>query len=102
MSTSTAVQEARKKMQLKRLEAKGKKDYPAFYAAQPQQVERARTNAEWRDARQAAVVAAEALEIATITGEGLEAAKETYAIASLVAERAQPGRHTTSAGLIGA
>jgi len=46
MSTPNSVQEAKKQMQLARLEQKGKKGYTKFYAELPQQVERARKNAE--------------------------------------------------------
>jgi S-methylmethionine-dependent homocysteine/selenocysteine methylase len=104
MSNSPAVQAARKKMQLARLEAKKKEGYPAFYAAQPYQVERAKLNKEYQVARNNLSAANEALEIALITGEGLNAAKEAQAIAALVAERSKPPRRgaTSSAGLTGA
>lgn len=97
MSNSPAVQAARKDMQLARLEAKGKKNYPAFYAAQPQQKVRAKKNAEWLAARNALKAANEALEIAEITGVGLEAAIEAQAVAALVAERTKPGKSGSSA-----
>ena len=104
MSNSPAVQAARKKMQHARLEAKGKEGYPAFYAAQPYQVERAKLNKEYQDSLNNLKAANEALEIATITGEGLQTAKEAQAIAALVAERSKPPRRgaTASAGLSGA
>ena len=102
MSASPAVQAAKKKMQLARL--KEKEDnldgYPEFYANQPAQLERARVGQIFKDAKAALRVANEALEIAIITGEGLEAARETQAIAAKVAEMAQlPQRGTTGAGL---
>ena len=104
MSNSPAVQAARKKMQLARLERKGDEDYPTYYANQPFQVERARENKEYQAAQQASKNAAEALAVAKITGEGLEAAKETAAIAALVAERTKPASRgaNASAGLTGA
>ncbi len=102
MSNSPAVQKARKDMQLARLKKKGSKDYPAFYAAQPLQVELARKNNEYRAAQQALRNANEAFEIARITGEGLDAARETQAIASLVAERSKPTSGAAAANLSGA
>jgi len=98
MSNSSAVQEARKKMQLARLEKKGDDDYTEFYVNQPLQKERARKNAEWRKARRDLANAAEALEVAEITGEGLQAAKEQHAIAALVVERLNPGARGAGMG----
>ncbi len=102
MSASPAVQAAKKKMQLARLKEKedNLEGYPEFYANQPAQVERARLSQIFKDAKAALRVANEALEIAVITGDGLEAARETQAIAAKVAEMAQPlQRGTTGAGL---
>ncbi len=99
MPTPNTVQEAKKQMQLARLEQKGKKGYAKFYAAQPQQVERARRNAEWRAARDAAKQAQTNFDIAEITGKGLEAAREALQIAILVAERTQPGRRGGNASV---
>ena len=98
MSNSSAVQEARKKMQLARLEKKGDDDYVAFYANQPLQQERARKNAEWRKAQRDLANAAEDLAVAEITGEGLQGAKEKHAIAALVVERLNPGSRSAGVG----
>ncbi len=94
MTTSPAVQAAKKKMQLARLEKKENdpEGYPEYYANQPAQLERAQAFKVYRDARQALKDADEALEVAIVTGEGLERAKETQAIAALVVERARPPR----------
>ncbi len=101
MSNSPAVQAAKKEMQLARLEAKGKKNYPKFYANQPLQLVRAAKNAEWRSAKRTLQAAKEALEVAEITGEGLSEAQEAFAIAALVAERAKPGRDRIAISLTG-
>jgi len=92
MSNSSAVQAARKKMQLSRLEQKGTAGYVSYYASQPLQVEKARKNADWKAALKSLRDANEAFAVAEITGEGLEAARETQAIAALVAERSKPAR----------
>lgn len=102
MSTSPAVQEARKTMQIARLEQKGKKTYAKFYAAQPFQVEAAKKNAAHRATLKAFELANEALEIAEITGEGLNAAKEAQAIAALVVERSTPVHASSTSNLSGA
>ena len=99
MSNSPAVQAARKEMQLARLKKKDSKDYPKFYANQPFQVERARQNAEWRAARDTAEAANEALEVASITGKGLEAAKEAAAVANLVAARLKPASRSSGSSV---
>jgi len=101
MSNSPAVQKARKKMHLARLEAKKGKNYAAYYAEQPEQVERAKKNAEFLKARQRLVEANEALEIATITGENLEEAKKAQAVAALVVERTKPASGRATASLQG-
>lgn len=106
MSTSPEVQAARKKMQKLRLEAKKLnkgKDYPAYYAAQPFQVERARMNKEYHAAQQKLKDANNALEVAEITGESLEEAKKAQAIAAIVEQRSKPARRgeSASAGLTG-
>ena len=97
MSNSPEVQAARKKMQLARLEKKGDADYPEFYANQPMQKVRAQKNADSHAARDALKAANLALEIAEITGEGLQAAQEAQAIAALVAERSHPGKRGADA-----
>lgn len=97
MSNSPAVQAARKEMQLKRLEAKKGKNYPAYYASQPAQVEKAKANKAYAESRSNLRDANEALEIATITGVGLVAATEAQAIAALVAERSKPVRGKSGA-----
>lgn len=99
MSNSPAVQAARKEMQLARLEKKGDEDYPTYYANQPEQVERARSNREWQEARDNAKAANEALEVATITGKGLEAAKEAAAVANLVESRLKPATRGSDAAV---
>lgn len=99
MSVSPAVQAARKQMQMKRLDAKQNdlENYPAFYAAQPAQVERARVSKIYKDAIRTLKDADDVLEVAIITGEGLESAQEARAIAAKVAEMAQPPRRGASA-----
>ena len=74
MSVSPAVQAAKKKMQLARLKEKkdNLKGYPEFYAKQPAQVERARINQIYKDAQASLRASNEVLEVAIITGEGLE------------------------------
>lgn len=102
MSNTPAIQKARKKMHLARLEAKKGKNYTAYYAGQPEQVERAKQNEKFLEARRNLVKANEALEIATITGEGLEDAKKEQAVAALVVERTKPVRGGAVANLQGA
>jgi len=99
MSVSPAVQAAKKKMQLARLDRKENdlENYPEFYANQPAQLERARVSQIFKDAKATLRVANEALEISIITGEGLEAAREGQAIAAKVVEMAQPSRRGASA-----
>jgi len=96
MSNSPAVQAARKKMQEARLAQKSSnpENYPAFYASQPAQVERARLWDAYSNSVDTLNKAREDLEVALITGENLDAAKEAYAIASLVAERTKPPAHS--------
>lgn len=104
MSASPAVQAAKKKMQLKRLDEKENnlENYPEFYANQPAQIERARLSKIYKDAQRAAREAQEVLDVAVITGEGLEAAREASAIATKVAEMHRPPRAgVTGAGLGG-
>lgn len=98
MSNSSAVQEARKAMQLARLEKKGDDDYTEYYANQPLEKERARKNAEWRKAQRDLATAAEDLAVAEITGEGLQGAKEKHAIAALVVERLKPESRSVGVG----
>jgi len=102
MPTPNTLQEAKKQMQLARLEQKGKKGYATFYANQPQQLVRAKKNTKWRQSKQDLREANSALAIAEVTGEGLVAAQETQAIAALVVERTQPSKASASAGLSGA
>lgn len=101
MSVSPAVQAAKKKMQLARLDVKENdlENYPEYYANQPAQVEKARLNKILKDAEQVLRDANEALEVAVITGEGLETAREAQAIAAKVVEMSQPPRPSTSIGL---
>ena len=102
MSVSPAVQAAKKKMQLARLEVKENdlENYPEYYANQPAQIERARVSKIYKDAQQVLREANEALEIAIITGENLETVREAQAIAAKVVEMATPRRRgTTGAGL---
>ncbi len=98
MSNSPEVQAARKRMQLARLEQKGKKKYPEFYANQPFQKERAKRNETFRVNKETLREANLALEIAEITGENLEEAKHNQAVAALVVERSHPGRRADEAG----
>jgi hypothetical protein len=99
MIASEAVRAARKKAHLARIKEKKGKDYPAFYAAQPLQLVKAKTNAEIAAARQAAKDAAETLALAEITGENLAMAQERAAVAALVVEkmRAQANRRLGAA-----
>ncbi len=102
MSNSPAVRAARKDMQLKRLEekAKGKKgDYPSFYANMPFQKVRAAKNETFRANKQAVKDAQDALDVAEVTGDGLEEATQALAVAELVASRSEPGRRGSSATL---
>lgn len=92
----SAVHEAKKRMQLARLERKLEDDYVSWYKEQPQQVERARLQAQHKAAIQTLKDANEALQVAEITGENLEAAREAQAIAALVVERSQPPRRSAS------
>ena len=106
MTAPKTVQEALKDMQLARLKKKkaSPKDYPAFYAKLPFQVERAKQHAVHRTKVQALKDANEVLAVAEITGEGLEQAKHDQAVAVLVVERSQPPRRgaRAAAGLSGA
>ncbi len=99
MSASPAVQAAKKRMQLARLEAKANDldNYPEFYAKQPTQIERARLFKIYKEQQQKLREADEALEIAAITGEGLEEAQKEQAIATLVVERARPDKRSMGA-----
>ncbi len=95
MNTSAGVQEAKKAKQLERLEAKKSagedpEGYAKYYASQPLQIERAKKHEAHQEALQSLRNANEALAIAEITGENLETARQEQAIATLVAERAQP------------
>jgi hypothetical protein len=99
MIASERVRDARKKAQLARLDKKGKKDYAKYYANQPLQKVKAAKNEELRSARQALKDAAENLAVAEVTGENLEAAQESAAIANLVVtklEDAKRGRPVVS------
>lgn len=84
MMVSQTVRDARKKAQLNRLDRKGDKDYPQFYANQPQQLVKAQANEQIRLDKLAVRETAEALQIAEITGEGLLAAQEKATVAQLV------------------
>jgi hypothetical protein len=88
MIGSEKVRAARKKQQLARLKAKGKKDaaetYPAYYAAMPAQKVKAAAAEQIRLDRQDVKDTAEALQIAEITGDGLLAAQEKHEVAKRV------------------
>ena len=73
-------------MQLKRLEEKEKNldGYPAFFANQPLQLVRAEKEKELKDAQANLRAAADDLQVAEVTGEGLAAAREAHAIAHQV------------------
>ncbi len=104
MAVSERVQKARKAAQIARLKKKGSKDYPEYYANQPLQRVKAAANKEIRRAKQAVVEAREDLEVAEITGEGLESAQEALVVTRLVVEkleaakRESPGAVLSSAG----
>jgi hypothetical protein len=103
---SARVQKARKAAHKKRLAEKkaNLKGYPEFYANQPLQKVRAAKNEEIRSANANYVVAVEDLQVAQITGEGLEAAQEAVAVSGLIvqnleqAKRERPGVRLTNAG----
>ena len=106
MGAPTTIQEARKQQQEERHARKAKiktdkdaQDYAAWFASQPQQVERAAQFDKWLAAVKAADAAAVTLGIAEITGEDLEQAKHDHAVAVLVAERSKPGRRSTASSL---
>ena len=84
MMTSQMVRDARKRAQLNRLDRKVNKDYPQFYANQPQQLVKAQANEQIRLDKLAVRETAEALQIAEITGEGLLLAQEKATVAQLV------------------
>ena len=94
MGMTKRVQAARKEAQEKRLARKGKKDYPEFYANQPLQKVKAAANEEIRRAKQSAKDAAEDLEVAEITGEGLEAAQEAAMAAYMLVAKLEAGKRT--------
>jgi len=102
MAAPKTVQEARKAMQTARLKKKGSKDYPTFYANQPLQKVKAEANAKLQGSKAALKAANEALQIAEITGEGLEAAQKAQAIAALVVQKTTPVSAGSSASLSGA
>lgn len=91
---SERVQAARKAAQKKRLAMKGKKDYPEFYANQPLQKVKAAQNEEIRAAKAAYVDAVEDLQVAQITGEGLETAQEMVAVTGLVAQNLEAAKNS--------
>jgi hypothetical protein len=94
MGMTKRVQAARKEAQEKRLNAKGKKGYPEFYANQPLQKVKAAANEEIRKAKQSAKDAAEDLEVAEITGEKLEAAQEAAMAAYMLVAKLEAGKRT--------
>lgn len=89
MIASQRVRDARKAVQLKRVDVKENdpEGYGEFYANQPSELVRAARHDEVRAARNALSTANEDLQVAEITGEGLVAAQEAQAIAALVVER---------------
>jgi len=86
MQASEKVRAARKEMQLKRLKVKEENPdgYAEFYSNQPFQKVRAAKEKEVKDARTALRAAEEDLQVAQVTGDGLAAAQEQHAIATLV------------------
>lgn len=104
MQASTKVRAARKKMQIDRLAAKGDKtaDYLTYYANQPLEKVRAAQNEEKKAARGALRDATENLAVAEITGEGLKAAQESVAIASLVVHKLNTRGASAGSSLTGA
>jgi len=87
MQTSEKVRAARKKMQEDRLAKKGDPNYAEFYASQPLQRVKAAKNDEMKAARKALRDATENLQVAEVTGEGLQAAQEAQAVAALVVHK---------------
>ncbi len=86
MIGSPKVREARKVAQKARIAAKKKgkgNDYAKFFANQPQQLVKAQINEKIHAARDELKDAAEALQIAEITGDGLLAAQEAAQVANL-------------------
>jgi hypothetical protein len=94
MGAPTTVQEAKKAQQLERVKRKGgiktakdAREYAGWYGKQPQEVERARSHATHQEHVVSLAAAAEALDVAMITGERLDEAKHEFAVAELVAAR---------------
>lgn len=95
MSLPERVQAARKKVQTKRLDAKTKKGYIdhcgkdglvdklGFFASQPLQLLKAAQNEKIRLARMDYVATQEDLEVAEITGDGLQEAQQKFVVAGL-------------------
>ena len=104
MLGSAKVRAARKAAQKARLKKKGSKDYPEFYAKQPQQLVKAAAQAKIQIKKQELNEAIETLQVAEITGEGLLVAQEAAQIARLVvnkledAERPSTQIQLTAAG----
>lgn len=84
MAISAKVQAARKQKQKERLKRKGKPDYPEYYANQPLQKIKAEENEKIRKAKQDVRDAAEDLQLAQHTGEGLKAAQEAVQVTRLI------------------
>lgn len=104
---SAVVQEARKKMQLRRLAEKERagedpEGYATYYANQPLQLVKAARNKIFADANAALRRANEVLAVAEIDGDGLKAAQEVQAIAAIVVEKSRPPRPGAHAGLTAA
>ena len=104
MAITEKLQAARKQAHKARLKKKGDKDYPEFYANQPLQKVKAAGNETIRKARQSVKEAAEDLELAEITGEGLKEAQEGLIVARILVEklerekRTRPGARLSAAG----
>lgn len=114
MGAPTTVQEARKAQQTERLERKAgiktpkdAKKYAEWYAAQPQEVERAKLHAAHQVHVDDLANTAEAMAVAEITGDGYEEAKHAHAVAELVVARSvvpkrsagnRPGLSASTAG----
>ncbi len=123
MSVTAKVQAAKKKAQLARLAAKksgskidkdGNSKYAGssgvdddgkvitldagFYADQPKQKVRAEQNKKIADANAEFKTALEDLEVAEITGEGLEAAQELVGVAGMVVQNLELSKSVARSG----
>lgn len=79
MIASDKIRAARKEAQKARLAKKGDDDYSEFYAKQPVQVVLAERNAAIKAAKSELKASKDAVELAMVTGDGLDQARAAYA-----------------------